>query len=472
LNSFFDLNNFFELATVIFASYFMLANGIFFSLLLVSFFSVRKVVRSNPMVESLKDRYALIAPAVSVIAPAYNEEKTVVESIHSFLRLDYPSFEILLVNDGSKDSTLQQLQNNFDLIPAERFYDNRLSTSKVRGFYRSKTYPNLFVVDKENGGKADAINVGLGFAQNTLFCAVDSDSILEPDCLLRVVVPFIEEPETTIAAGGTVRPVNGCVIEQGRVTELRFPRGILGKIQIVEYLRAFLFGRQGWNAWNSTLIISGAFGIFKKDIVIEAGGYRRDSIGEDMELVVRLRRYAVENELPYRISFVPDPICWTEVPETVSGLALQRDRWQRGLADSLFSHMRIFLNPRYGAAGLLAFPYFLLVELFGPIIETAAYIFIGVGLYLGKIDHSILLLFILVDIVFGIFMSFGAVFIEESAFHKYTKLSHLIGLVILSFIEQLGFRQLLTILRLRGLINYVLGRKSWGSLSRTGFDSK
>ena len=466
------MNLFFEIATLFFASYFMLANGIFFSLLLVSFFSVRKVVRSNPMVESLKDRYTLIAPAVSIIAPAFNEEKTVVESIHSFLRLDYPSFEILLINDGSKDRTLAQLQESFDLTPAERFYDARLSSSKVRGFYKSKSYPNLFVVDKENGGKADAINVGLGFASNTLFCAVDSDSILEPDCLLRVVVPFIEEPETTIAAGGTVRPVNGCVIEQGRVSELRFPRGILGKIQIVEYLRAFLFGRQGWNAWNSTLIISGAFGIFKRDIVIEAGGYRRDSIGEDMELVVRLRRYAVENGLPYRISFVPDPICWTEVPETIAGLAQQRDRWQRGLADSLFSHMRMFMNPRYGAAGMVAFPYFFLVELFGPVIETAAYLFIGIGLFTGKIDQSILLLFVLVDIVFGIFMSFGAVFIEESAFHKYTKLRHLLGLVVLSFVEQLGFRQLLTLLRLRGLINYFLGRKQWGEMSRTGFDAR
>ncbi len=325
------------------------------------------------------------------------------------------------------------------------------------------------MIDKENGGKADAINMGLGFSRYALFCAVDSDSILEPDCLLRVAIPFIEEPETTIAAGGTVRPVNGCKVEYGRVTHMKFPRKLLPMIQIVEYLRAFLFGRQGWNVWNATLIISGAFGIFRRDVVIEAGGYRRDCIGEDMELVVRLREFAIKKNLPYRIQFVPDPICWTEVPEDIRGLARQRDRWQRGLAQSLFSHMGMLFNPRYGVAGIVAFPYFFFVELLGPIVEICAYVFVITGLYLGYIDHSLLILFILVDIVFGIFMSFASVFIEESAFHKYSKIHQVLALFALSVIEQLGFRQFLTLLRLRGLVRYFFGAKQWGEMKRSGF---
>ncbi len=465
------MTDFFIITSYVFATYFLLANIIFFLLLLSSFFSVRKIVRSSPMINSMKDRYDLIAPPVSLIAPAFNEAKTIVDSVQSFLTLDYPNFEILIVNDGSTDDSFERLANAYELVSSDRFYDSRLSDTHVRGIFQSAKHPNLFVINKENGGKADAINVAIGFAKYDLFCAVDSDSILEPDCLLRVAIPFIEEPETTIAAGGTVRPVNGSRVEYGRVRDLRLPKKFLPLIQIVEYLRAFLFGRQGWNVWNATLIISGAFGIFRKDVVMEAGGYRRDCIGEDMELVVRLRRHAIENKLPHRIQFVPDPICWAEVPEDLRGLARQRDRWQRGLAQSLFLHKSMLFNPRYGLAGLVAFPYFFFVELFGPIIEIAAYIFLGVGIYLGYLDSSFFFLFLLVDVIFGLFMSFSSVFIEESAFHKYSKVHQVLALFLLSIIEQIGFRQLLSVLRLRGLVRYFLGERQWGQIERSGFKS-
>jgi cellulose synthase/poly-beta-1,6-N-acetylglucosamine synthase-like glycosyltransferase len=463
---------FFETGTLAVAAYFVFANGVFLILLIISFFSLRRDSRSRLMVKSLKDRYDLIAPPVSIIAPAFNEAKSIEESVQSFLRLDYPAFDVLVVNDGSTDDTFERLQAAFDLFETERFYDDRLSRSKIKGLYASRKFSNLFVINKERGGKADAINMGIGFSRHELFCAVDSDCILEPDCLLRVVIPFIEEPKLTIGAGGTVRPINGCLVHAGRLTQIRFPKRFLAMIQVVEYLRAFLFGRQGWNVLNSTLIISGAFGIFRKDIVMRAGGYRKDCIGEDMELVVRLRRFAVENQLDYRISFVPDPICWTEVPETLSGLSRQRDRWQRGLAESLLSHKTMFLNPRYGLTGFLAYPYFLFVELIGPAVEIGAYVFIFTGLALGFIDPHLLLLVLAVDIGFGIFMSLGAVFIEESTFHKYSKIHQLLTLVGLAVIEHLGYRQLMTLFRLKGFVNYLRGHHAWGTVERSGFDQR
>lgn len=463
------MRDFFEISSQIFIFYFASANFIFFLLLVVSYFSIKRIIRISPLIDSMRDRYDLIAPGISVIAPAFNEERSITQSVKSFLMLDYPNFEVVVVNDGSEDNTLQNLIDQFELIPSDRFYDERLSESKVRGFYRSGIFPNLFVVDKENGGKADAINVGISYAEHELFCAVDSDSILEPDCLLRVVIPFLEEPESTIAAGGTVRPVNGCRVEFGRVTRMRFPKKALELVQIIEYLRAFLFGRQGWNVLNATLIISGAFGIFKKNLVIEAGGYKQHSLGEDMELVVRLRKVAQSKGLPYRISFVPDPICWTEVPNTWSGLAKQRDRWQRGLAESLLGHMKIFCNPRFGAAGLIAFPYFFFVELLGPVIEVLAYVLVGAGVALGYLSLETLILLIIVDLVFGIFMSLSAVFIEENAFHKYSRFHQLFVLIGITFLEHLGFKQAVGLIRLHGLFNYLTGKSSWGKADRAGF---
>ncbi|TVQ81019.1 MAG: glycosyltransferase family 2 protein, partial [Bradymonadales bacterium] len=449
--------------------FFLFANLTGFTLLLLSFFSVRKNIKTQGLVESMKERFDVIAPGISLIAPAYNEEKTLSESVKSFLMLDYPNLEILIVNDGSSDSSLKVLIENFQLVPSERFYDHRLSSSKVRQFYESRSYSNLFVIDKENGGKADSINVGIGFASKPLFCAVDSDSILERDGLLKVVIPFIEEPETTLASGGTVRPVNGCRVEYGRVSEVRFSRNPLVLIQIVEYLRAFLFGRLGWNALGSTLIISGAFGLFRRDVVQEAGGYRRGSLGEDMELVVRLRRYATENEIPFRICFVPDPICWTEVPENIRSLSQQRDRWQQGLAESLLSNQKMFLNPRYRLAGLFAFPYFYIVELFGPIIEVLAYLMIGFGLWWGYVSLEIFLFFVIVNIVFGLFMSLAAVLIEENAFHKYPRFGQFLFLSLLACIEHLGYRQMTSLFRAKGLLRYFFGQSSWGKVDRQGF---
>ena len=464
-----DISQAFEWMTTLLAIYFLFANFIFLLLLIGAFFSIRKFIRARPMVESLWKRFSRLGPPVSIIAPAFNEENSIVESIYSFLTLQYPRLEVILVNDGSTDSTFRKVFEAFKLEPTHLFYNDQLSKTEIIQTYSSSLYPNLFVIDKKRGGKADAINVGIGFCRYDFFCSVDSDSILDKDALLKVVLPLIEKPETTVASGGTVRPVNGSLVQAGRVFETRLSKNPLVLVQIVEYLRAFLFGRVGWNLYNGTMIISGAFGVFKKEAVLEVGGYHEGSLGEDMELIMRLRHYAGLHNREVSIAFIADPVCWTEVPSTFKTLAKQRDRWQRGLAEVLFRYKNIFFNPRFGTVGLLAYPYFFFVELFGPWLELFSYLFIGIGYAMGWLQLELIFLFLLVDLFFGILMSFGAVLIEESAYYKYPKIRDLLILLIFSFFEQIGFRQLHSFWRLRGTIRYFRGIKHWGRMERMGF---
>lgn len=451
--------------------YFLSANLISLGLLIGAFISIRHYRRARPLVQSFWRRFARLGPPVSVIAPAFNEENTIVDSIYSFLTLQYPRFEVIVVNDGSTDQTLSKMIEAFQLEPTHLYYMKDLSYSVVHETYASKLYPNLFVIDKVNGGKADSINVGIGFSRYELFCAVDSDSILEGDALVKVVLPFIEDPEHMIASGGTVRPVNGSDVSAGRLVRAKLSRNPLVLIQIVEYLRAFLLGRVGWNLVNGTLIISGAFGVFKKKAVIDIHGYQGGSMSEDMELVVRLRYAEGFRNEGHRVSFIADPICWTEAPSNLLSLSRQRDRWQRGLAEVLFKYRSMLFNSRYGVVGWVALPYFFFVELLGPIIELFAYTLLIVGLSMGWLHWDLAFLLVAADILFGILMSMGAVLIEESAYHKYPRTIDFCILLICAFFEQVGFRQLNTFWRLRGTIRYFRGANDWGQMERTGFQS-
>ena len=298
-------------------------------------------------------------PPVSLLVPAYNEAPTIGASIRSLLQLNYPEFEIIIINDGSTDDTMGELVREFGLIDYPTAAWTQIPTAPIRGFYRSTRYERLRVIDKQNGGKADALNAGINAARYPLFCAIDADSVLDPNALFKVAQPFIDEP-LTIAAGGTIRIANGCTVSGGYLEKVRLPRNLLARFQIVEYLRAFLFGRLGWSPLNAVLIISGAFGLFRRSAVVEVGGYRTDTVGEDMDLIVRLHRLHRIEGRPYRITYVPDPICWTEAPESLAVLRKQRERWQRGLAESLAGNLRLLCHPRGGAVGWIAFPFFLL----------------------------------------------------------------------------------------------------------------
>ena len=409
-------------------------------------------------------------PGVSVLVPAYNEETGIVDTVRSLLMLNYPQFEVIVISDGSTDRTLEVLQSAFGLFRAPGRYDSAVPTADLRGVYRSVALREVVVIDKANGGKADAINAGLNAARFPLICVIDADSIVEEHALTRAVLPFIEDP-TTVAAGGIVRIGNGCRVDQGRVTDVRAPRSWLATFQVVEYLRAFLAARVTHSAFNALLIVSGAFGVFRRDIVLEAGGMRTDTVGEDMELVVRLHRVCREQRRPYRIVFQPDPVVWTEAPETTAVLSRQRNRWQRGTLQVLEQHRALFGNPRYGRIGLLALPYYAIFEMLGPVIEVVALVVTVVGLALGLVDWNMAKLVFMAAILYGTLISIASVLLEEMSFRRYLRLLDVLKLLAAAVAENFGYRQLTTFWRLRGTIDYWRGRNEWGTMTRKGLST-
>lgn len=450
----------------LFLLYFIGINSGYIMLNLLSYGSLKKYIEEHSL-DELPRSYSGFEPPISVLVPAYDEEATIASSVRSMLQLKYPEFEIIVINDGSKDGTLAALQREFALVPFPEAYWQRLAAKPVRGIYRSTLHPSLRVIDKENGGKADALNVGINASRYPLFCGVDADSILERESLQRVVGPFLENP-LTIASGGTVRIANGCQVASGFLVSVGLPKNPLALLQIIEYLRAFLFGRIGWSPLNAVLLISGAFGLFRKESVIKVGGYCHDTIGEDMELVVRLHRWHRLQRIPYRIAFVPDPICWTEAPESLRVLKNQRVRWQRGLSESLSLNLKLLFHPRGGAPGWIAFPFMALFEWFGPLIEVAGYGFMITCFALGVISTEAFIVFMLIVFGFGLMLSVSALLLEELSFHIYPKSRQLAMLLAMVIVENLGYRQLNSLWRLWGLVLWAFGSKgNWGKMTRT-----
>jgi cellulose synthase/poly-beta-1,6-N-acetylglucosamine synthase-like glycosyltransferase len=410
-----------------------------------------------------------IAPSISMLVPAHNEEASIKESVRALLTLTYPRLEIVVVDDGSTDGTLSELISTFALVPIDPIYDNRIATKTVKALYRSREYPDLVVVSKENGGKADSLNVGLNISTSELVCAIDADTILDPDGLRRLVRPFIRSHEV-VAAGATIRVVNGCTVARGRLASERGPHRALAGIQAVEYLRAFLFGRPGWNRLGGNLLISGAFGLFRRQSLLETNGYAK-SVGEDMELIVRLRRHGYDTGQPAKIEFVPDPVAWTETPTTFRQLGRQRERWQRGFTDVLWRHRTLILNPRYGVLGMVVVPAFVLFEWMAPIIEVLGLILVGVGLALGQVSAFFAILFFSLACGFGVLLSMLALMLEELSFRRYGRARDRALLVVWAALENFGYRQLTLWWRFRGVISYIRGKKSWGKMHRKGFNS-
>ncbi|HEX4942839.1 MAG TPA: glycosyltransferase [Usitatibacteraceae bacterium] len=451
----------------VFLAYFVGVNLVYVGLNLLAIPTLRRYLAIRP-IENLPPVYSGFEPPVSVLVPAYNEESTIVTSVRSLLQLDYPEFEVVVVNDGSRDATLDRLREAFDLEPFPEARWERVPGKPVRAVYASRRHASLRVVDKDNGGKADALNVGINASRYPLFCAIDADSILQRDSLRRVVQPFLDDPRT-VATGGTVRIANGCTVSGGQLERVDLPANYLALLQIVEYLRAFLFGRLGWATLDAVLIISGAFGVFRKDAVVAAGGYRTDTMGEDMELVVRIHRLFRLAGEPYAIHFVPDPICWTEAPEALAVLKSQRMRWQRGLAESLSLNRALLASPRGGAPGHLAFPFFLVFECWGPVIEVAGYAFMAALAATGRISGEAFLAFLALAFAMGFLLSVSALLLEEVSFHLYPRFSHVARLILAAVAENLGYRQLVTVWRLVGLVRWLRGaRAQWGTMTRKG----
>lgn len=449
--------------------YYVLTINTFYALLFIvavrALYVDRKKKKYWSYVDMASSSYT---PPLSLLVPCYNEAETVVDNVKALLSLEYNEFELIIVNDGSKDRTLQELIDEFNLIKIDLPYRRKISTKPIKGIYLSTLFDNIIVVDKENGGKADALNAGINLSKYPIVTSIDADSIIERDSLIKVIRPFVEDPEVVVS-GGVVRPVNDCTVDKGFIETVRLAKKSIVRYQTVEYLRAFLFGRLGLGSMNALLIVSGAFGVFKKSTVIESGGYTEDTIGEDMELIVKIHRRMREEKRPYKIVFVPDPVCWTQVPEQYKILKSQRKRWHSGLMDSLFNHKKMMFNPKYGTVGMIAMPYYFFVEMLGAAVEILGYISFTVSFLLGIINLPFFLLFLSVSVLYGIFLSSSAILLDEYNFSKYADIKEYMLLMLYSVLENFGYRQLTALWRFSAFLKYRRGHKTWGDMTRTKF---
>jgi cellulose synthase/poly-beta-1,6-N-acetylglucosamine synthase-like glycosyltransferase len=463
-----SIRNWLAIADVAALMYFLALNS-FYALLLI--LSIPEIWRHWQMSEDSIIQRLLMSdalPAVSILVPAHNEEVTIAASVLSFLTLQYPRFEVVLVNDGSTDGTLARLVREFDLYQVPPVYLRTIATQPVRGVYRSRLHSKLVVIDKANGGKADSLNAALDVARYPYVLAVDADTLVESDALIRLARPFLLGVPVA-AVGGTIRVANSCRIEMGRIVEARVDSRWLPGCQVVEYLRAFLFGRLGWNRLGGNLIISGAFGLFKREYMIAIGGYRTGNVTEDMDLAVRLHRYLYEHQIQGAMPFIPDPVAWTEVPSSLRVLGRQRERWHRGLLGTLVTHRGMLFNPRYGPIGMISMPFFVFGELIAPLVELAGYAITLIGFALGAVSLKFAVLFFAVAIGYGMLLSLWAVALEDLTFRRYRHAGDTLRLFAFILLEGLGFRQMTVWFRLQAFWRYLRGVESWGVMTREGF---
>jgi cellulose synthase/poly-beta-1,6-N-acetylglucosamine synthase-like glycosyltransferase len=450
--------------------YYLVANLVYLGLLATAIGSTVRHQRQLAMVRFERMQASPLAPPISLLVPAHNEERTIVESVESLLALDYPEIEVIVANDGSADGTLDALRQRYQLLETDILYVQEAESKPVRAIYMSPIEPRLLVLDKESAGsKADAINAALNAASSPYVCVVDADSILEPDALLRIMVPVFANPGRVVATGGIVRVLNGCRIEGGRMKDVRLPHRPIEAIQVIEYLRAFLIGREGWAYFNMLTIISGAFGVFRRDLVRAVGGYRPSAIGEDIDLVMRLHQLQRERKADYEIAFVPDPVCWTEVPSDLRSLGRQRARWQKGLMDVLWTSRHMLFAPIHGRIGFIALPYLWVWELLAPIIELGGLVMIAAAAWSGALSREFLVQFLIFGYAFATLISIGSVLLEEITYRRYGRWQDVSRLVLYCFLEHFPYRQMHLWWRLRGIIEYLRGDVAWKPMARVGF---
>ncbi|WP_223700483.1 glycosyltransferase family 2 protein [Sutcliffiella deserti] len=441
--------------------------GFYLFMLLISLFKVRKQYQldnNEPYEDLLEVSYTR---PLSILVPAYNESLGISASVRSLLSIKYPQYEIIVINDGSSDNTLDKLVEEYELVKINRVIKKAIQTKEVKAIYQSKIYDYLYVIDKENGGKSDALNIGINLAHYPYFCSIDGDSVLERDAFLKVMKPIIDSDGEVIASGGSIRIANGSRIENGSLVSIGLSTKPIVIMQVIEYLRAFLMGRVGLSHHNLLLIVSGAFGVFSKKWVIDAGGYSH-TVGEDMELVVRLHRLVKEKKANKKIVYIPDPVCWTEAPEEITYLKRQRNRWHRGLFESLWTHKSLLFNPKYGSIGMVSMPYFVFIEFLGPVIELIAYIYMLVSFIVGGIYIEFAYLLFLLLVLYGSFYSMTAVLLEEWSLRRFPKVSHIIKLFFFSMTESLWYRPMTVLWRCQGIVDFLRKKRGWGDMQRKG----
>jgi cellulose synthase/poly-beta-1,6-N-acetylglucosamine synthase-like glycosyltransferase len=449
--------------------YFAVLNGLYLFLTAVAWHEMGSEVRARRYL-GLEDVFrSPLTPGISVIVPAFNEEAVIVESVRALLALRYPRHEVVVVNDGSTDGTLDALKAAFDLAPVRKALRDGVETAPVRRAYVSRADVRLVVLDKENGGRADALNAGVNVARHPYVCVIDADSLLEEEALLQVAKPILDDPELLAATGGTVRIANGCRVDHGRVVEVRLPKSRLATVQVLEYLRSFLVARVGWSRLNALGIISGAFGLFHRSLIEAIGGFWTQTVGEDFELTLRLHRYLRERGEPYRIAFVPDPVCWTQAPEQVATLGRQRRRWQRGLWEGLRRQRRMLANVHYGVVGLVAMPYFAVFEFLSPVFALLGLVVTLLWWLVGGLSTLYFIAFLAVSIGLGLVLSLAAVALEELSYRRYRRRREVLRLLGYAVLENLGYHQLHDLWRTIGYVDIARGRTAWGEQRRAEF---
>jgi poly-beta-1,6-N-acetyl-D-glucosamine synthase len=461
-------NNFILIFTVsIFLIYVMLA--------IISGFTLRNYLRKNSYVDYNSIILAPLIPSVAILTPAFNESKSIIDNVKALLGLYYNDLEVIIINDGSSDDTLEKLIETFKLEKVTYAFEYRLVCERIRGIYKSNepNFRKLIVIDKVNGGKSDSLNAGINVSSKKLIVSIDADTIMEPDALLKLVKPFIEETDKkVIGTGGVIRIANSCEINGGQVRAIHLPRKFLARAQVLEYTRAFLMTRMAWSRLDGLLLISGALGMFDKEVVIQCGGYNINTVGEDMELVVRMRRYMVQKKQKYVVTYVPDPLVWTEVPEDYKTFARQRNRWTRGTIETLYLHRKLFLNPKYGKFSFFGYTYWLFFEWLAPIIEFLGLLYFIVLVILGQVNWSFFILLFVFVYTFSVCLSIYAVLFEELTYHKYQRRRDVLKMAFTSFFEPFFFHPMNMVLAIKANFDYFSGKRSWGKMERKGFYTK
>lgn len=465
--AFFDFIFFgFSLAAVV--SYILLA--------IISGIETVHYMKKNSFVNYTEISSSSISPSISIIAPAYNESLNIVENVRSLLSSHYVNYDVIIINDGSKDDSLEKLIASYDLVKVDYLINNQIPTKPLReGVFKSTNpaFEKLIVVDKVNGGKADALNLGLNISKNKYVACIDVDCLLLEDALQKMIKPFLEATDAkVIAAGGVIRIANSCVIKDGKLLDINLPKGIILRGQILEYLRAFLLGRMAWSKLNGLLVISGAFGLFDKKIVLEVGGYDINTVGEDMEIIVRMRRYMEEKKIKYSVAYIPDPLCWTEAPDSYKIFASQRNRWTRGTIETLKKHKKIAFNPKYKALGMLSYPYWLIFERLAPVIEIAGLVYFLILAITKNVMWDYIFFFIIIAYLFTVLFSIITIITEELTYHQYKKKGMGFQLIKTAFLEPILNHPFILYAALKGNFDYYFNKSiKWGEMTRKGMSN-
>ncbi|TDW97551.1 glycosyltransferase family 2 protein [Dinghuibacter silviterrae] len=468
-------------------------------LAILSFISIQRFQKQNSYSDYKKILGSPLAPGISVIAPAFNEGVTIIQNVRSLLTLNYPRFEVIIVNDGSTDDTLQKLMTEFEMVQVDFAYNEKIRSQPVRRIFKStnRAYEKLVVVDKVNGkSKADASNAGINASSFNYFLCTDVDCIIEKDTLLKMIQPFMneegtritevgepcpecgyihikEESRRVIATGATLRIANSCEVEEGVLVRMRPPKAIIPRFQEMEYIRSYVLGKMGWSMINAVPNVSGGLGLFDKEVAIKAGGYDPRSFGEDMDLITRMCAYMKDNKQKYAIRYIPSTQCWTEGPPNLKILSRQRTRWGRGLIQIMTLHKKIIFNPRYGTLGLVVFPYNLFFEFLAPIIEITGILYYIYIIATGQINWHFALILLLFVYLYSVMITTFAILWDQITYRYYKTWHEVVGLASMAFLEPIIYHPLIVFFAIRGYFYFITGRKHvWGNMQRQGFGQR